>query len=83
MHKKLFFVLAVLAFGVLDAKAAKDEAHKGRKAPITADEKTFSDKEHYHDGVHNPKFDQDAFLGEEQAKYMEDMEPDDVIERLK
>lgn len=82
MNKKQVFVIFV-AIAVASVVADNKVHKKAKKAPVGVDEGSFSDHQHYHDGQHDSKYDQDAFLGEEQAKAMGDMNSDDVVEKLK
>ncbi|VDO94197.1 unnamed protein product, partial [Soboliphyme baturini] len=42
----------------------------------------IGDEEHFKDGVHNPEYDRQAFLGEEEAKKYKELTPEQSKERL-
>ena len=77
MNKSLFLVL-VVALVALSVDAKK------KKPPVFVDGgDAFSDQHHFQDGQHDPKYDQDAFLGEDQAKSMSDLTPKQIKEKLR
>jgi Ca2+-binding EF-hand superfamily protein len=45
-------------------------------------DRKLSDETHFKDGMHNPDYDHEAFLGEEEAKEFQDLTPEQSRERL-
>ncbi|XP_064634603.1 calumenin-like isoform X2 [Lineus longissimus] len=74
---KLYVGLLVVAFfmGSLSSAIPRDGAKRVLDKPL-------SDEEHFENGEHNPEFDHEAFLGEDEAKEFDELSPEESVDRL-
>jgi hypothetical protein len=78
-----FTVIVFLVVVTLVAQSVQDKTKKRKKPPVPANDGSFSEKEHFHEGKHDAQYDHDAFLGEDQAKEMEKLSPKETKKRLR
>ncbi|XP_070000796.1 calumenin-A [Penaeus vannamei] len=69
-------VLCLLLAAVIAAKPADEE----KKSRVHTDK--LSDEEHYLNDEHNPDYDHEAFLGEDEARTFDQLTPEESKERL-
>ncbi|KAF4523076.1 hypothetical protein B566_EDAN003088 [Ephemera danica] len=73
-----FIIIITVIVGVATAIPKPDEKEK---KPRTM-ERDLSDKEHYQNEEHNPDYDHEAFLGEEEAKTFDQLTPEESRNKL-
>lgn len=64
--------------GALRAGGANDLFHEAAFSP----QDKLSDEEHYLNDEHNPDYDHEAFLGEDEARTFDQLTPEESKERL-
>jgi len=72
-----FKCLVLLTLAALVAAKPADEEKKSRVMHTE-----LSDEEHFHDDSHNPDYDHEAFLGEDEAEEFEHLPPEESKRRL-
>lgn len=71
------FTSVLLLLVVVTSALPKSDDKKDRVI-----DRELSDKEHFQNEHHNPQYDHDAFLGAEEAKTFEQLEPEESKRRL-
>ena len=73
---KLAFLLLILLPSILSAAVGEEKEHER-----VLHGKDLSDKEHFHEGEHDPDYDHEAFLGQE-AEEFDHLSPEESQKRL-
>lgn len=79
---KLSFAVVLLAVA-LAAQSVEGKEKAKKKPPVQVKDGSLSDQDHFHEGKHDPQYDHDAFLGEEQAREMKKLSPKETKKRLR
>ncbi|XP_043479796.1 calumenin-B [Leptopilina heterotoma] len=75
--KRLILINILLVIVIADAVPRPDDETKQRII-----DKDLSEQEHFINSEHNPAYDHDAFLGEEEAKTFDKLSPEESTRRL-